>query len=84
MDYSLIVHCVDPHASPNEVARDYGISLIEEPVGTYDAIVIAVAHNEYKEMDKADFKKLSNGQAILFDLKGILPSSQDGTIIWRL
>jgi len=84
MDYSLNVHCLDPHASPNEVAHDYGISLIDEPIGTYDAIIIAVAHDEYKSMDEAYFKKLSNGQAIIFDLKGLLPNPKNGTIIWRL
>jgi len=77
MDYSLNVHAVDPYASPNEVAREYGISLIDKPVGTYDAIVIAVAHNVYKEKDEAYFKSLSNGQPIIFDLKGILPAPQN-------
>lgn len=84
MDYSLNVHTVDPNASPNEVAHEYGISLIEEPVGTYDAIVIAVAHKEYMDIDESYLKKLSNGQPILFDLKGILASQKEGIIIWRL
>ena len=84
MDYSLNVHSVDPYASPNEVAHEYGISLIDQPVGTYDAIVIAVAHKEYEEMDEAYFKNLSNGQPILFDLKGMLPSPKEGAIVWRL
>lgn len=84
MDYSLNVHTVDPYASPNEVAHEYGISLIDEPVGKYDAIVIAVAHDVYKNKDESYFKALSNGQPILFDLKGILPSPQNGSLVWRL
>lgn len=84
MEYSLNVHTVDPYASPNEVAHEYGIPLIEEPVGKYDAIVIAVAHDVFREKEETYYKSLSNGQPILFDLKGILPPPQEGTLIWRL
>jgi len=84
MDYSLNVHTVDPYASPNEVAREYGISLIEEPVGKYDAIIIAVAHSTFREQSISYFKALSNDPPILFDLKGILPTPQEGVLLWRL
>jgi len=84
MDYSINVHTVDPYASPNEVAHEYGISLIDEPVGKYDAIIIAVAHDVYKQKETAYFESLMNGKPIIFDLKGMLPKSENETIIWRL
>ena len=84
MDYSLNVHTVDPYASPNEVAHEYGIPLIDEPVGKYDAIIIAVAHDVYKQKETAYFESLMNGKPIIFDLKGMLPTPQNETIIWRL
>lgn len=83
MDYSLNVHVVDPQASANEVAHEYGISLLEAPMGTYDAILIAVGHKEYKEMTKDELELLSNGDLILFDIKGIKKAS-DFNNYWTL
>lgn len=71
MSYSLNVHVVDPWASANEVAHEYGISMIDVPVGTYDAVVIAVGHKEYRLLSKADLVQLSNGEVLLFDIKGV-------------
>ena len=71
MDYSLNVHVVDPHASANEVAHEYGISMVDEPQGGYDAIAIAVGHQEYKALSKAEMQSLSNGPLLLFDIKGV-------------
>ena len=84
MEYSLNVHTVDSYASPNEVAHEYGISIIDTPVGKYDAVIVAVAHNEYKEKDAAYFKNLMNGTPILFDLKGIFNFSENDIQIWKL
>lgn len=75
MSYSLNVHVIDPWASANEVAHEYGVTLIDTPVGTYDAIIVAVGHKEYKVMTKAEFQKLSNGDLLLFDIKGVLPAN---------
>lgn len=71
MDYSLNVHVVDPWASPNEVAHEYGISMIEQSQGKYDAVVIAVPHKEYKLHDRNYFGSLLNEPGLVFDLKGI-------------
>ena len=71
MDYSLNVHVVDPYASPNEVAHEYGIGMIDKPVGKYDAIVIAVGHQAYRQYDKSALQALSKDELILFDVKGI-------------
>ena len=84
MDYSLNVHVVDPHASANEVAHEYGISMIDEPVGKYDAIVIAVGHQEYKSLEKSDLEELSKEELILFDIKGVLKPLRKSTNYWRL
>jgi UDP-N-acetyl-D-galactosamine dehydrogenase len=83
MSFSLNVHTIDPWASANEVAHEYGISLIETPIGTYDAIVLAVGHKEYKVLSKDDLQKLSNGEVLLFDIKGIL-KPETGDFYWKL
>ena len=83
MDYSLNVHVVDPHASANEVAHEYGIAMIEEPVGKYDAIILAVGHEEYKKLKKKDLQALSKDELILFDIKGV-KDRKDYENYWKL
>jgi UDP-N-acetyl-D-galactosamine dehydrogenase len=83
MDYSLNVHLVDPHASPNELAHEYGVTLIDEPVGKYDAIIVAVGHQEYKNMSAKELQDLSKNGLLLFDIKGV--KSKEGTeYYWKL
>jgi UDP-N-acetyl-D-galactosamine dehydrogenase len=82
-DYSLIVDVVDPHANPEEIAHEYNITLKAEPTGKYDAIILAVGHNEYRKMSKNDFDLLSKEKLILFDIKGII-DSEDIEFYWKL
>jgi len=83
MGYSMNVHITDPHASPNEVAHEYQLSMTEQLAENYDAIILAVAHQEFKEMTIADIKTKMNGTPILFDLKGIFAPTED-LAYWRL
>lgn len=83
MDYSIQVHAVDPHGNPNELAHEYGVSLIDKPIGGYDIIVLAVGHKEYIQMSVADFEKLSKDVLYMFDIKGVLNAS-DYKNYWRL
>lgn len=71
MSYSLNVHVVDPWASANEVSHEYGISMIDAPIGKYDAVVLAVGHDEYKKLTKIELQSLANGDLLLFDIKGV-------------
>jgi UDP-N-acetyl-D-glucosamine/UDP-N-acetyl-D-galactosamine dehydrogenase len=85
MDYSINVHITDPYASPNEIAHEYRLTVTEKLSDNYDAVIVAVAHDEYKKLDAAYFKSIMNGSPILFDLKGLYPfHEQDGIEIWRL
>ncbi|CCH51608.1 nucleotide sugar dehydrogenase [Fibrisoma limi BUZ 3] len=85
MKYSINVHLVDPHASPNEVAHEYNLTLMDGPSNKYDAVIAAVCHDEYKALDISYFKELMNGQPILLDLKGMYAVREDdGVEYWRL
>jgi UDP-N-acetyl-D-galactosamine dehydrogenase len=84
MDYSLNVHIVDPHASPNDVAHEYKLTLVDDISNNYDAVVVAVAHEEYKNLDMDYFKSIMNGEPVLFDLKCVYPKEVEGIDIWRL
>ena len=83
MDFSIQVHVVDPHGNPNELAHEYGISLIEKPLGDYDIIVMAVGHKAYLQMTVSDFQKLSKDELYMFDIKGVL-NAADYKNYWRL
>lgn len=65
---NVIVH--DPWADPTIARHEYGVELHNElPVKQYDAVILAVAHNEFKKLDIAD---ISNENGVVYDVKGIL------------
>ncbi|SFK49617.1 Vi polysaccharide biosynthesis UDP-N-acetylglucosamine C-6 dehydrogenase TviB [Rhodanobacter glycinis] len=77
------VDIYDPWADAAEAKAEYGLDLLPhapEP-GTYDAVVIAVAHDEFKAGGSAGVRALANGRAVLYDIKGILPKDEvDGRL----
>jgi len=73
-DYGMAVDIADPWADPRDVAEEYGIDISNEPaMAEYDAVVIAVAHNHFKEMGSAGVRRLLGQNGVLFDVKGIFP-----------
>lgn len=85
MSFFINVHVVDPYASPNEVAHEYKFSLVDEISTNYDAVVVAVAHDEYRELPAAFFRSIMNDEPILMDLKGIYPQAvEEDMVYWRL
>ncbi len=83
-DFSINVHIVDPYASPNEVAHEYKLTLSDKISTGYDAVVVAVAHDEYRNYDSAFFKSIMGKNPILVDLKAIYERVDDGIEYWRL
>ncbi|WP_128548180.1 nucleotide sugar dehydrogenase [Larkinella soli] len=85
MKYSVNVHIVDAQASPNEVAHEYNLTLMDSPSNQYDAVVVAVGHDEYRQLDIAYFRSIMNSQPILLDLKGLYATGDlDGMEYWRM
>lgn len=69
-DYSVKVTTFDPWANPKEVEHEYKIeSHTELPAQKFDAIVLGVAHNEFKNID---FGSLKKDNCIVYDVKGVL------------
>lgn len=69
-NFDINVDIYDPWASPKEVEREYGIYISNRiPDGQYNAVILAVAHREFLELDIKSFSK--NG--VIYDVKGILP-----------
>jgi UDP-N-acetyl-D-galactosamine dehydrogenase len=74
--YSMEVDVYDPWVAPKEAKCEYGISILSTlEEGKYDAVVIAVSHNDFKEMGQ-DIYKLGNDLTIYFDMKNILDNSE--------
>jgi len=74
--YSVNVDVHDPWACAKETLHEYGIELIDEPkLNYYDAVILAVAHNEFKIFDQVCFDKFTKKNSVIYDLKNILPKS---------
>jgi UDP-N-acetyl-D-galactosamine dehydrogenase len=67
----VAVDVYDPWASPAQVKADYNISLIKSIEDTYDAIILAVAHNEFNEIDFS--KLIKDNNSVIYDTKSVLP-----------
>lgn len=79
-DFGLSVDVSDTWADPAEARAEYGVDLVTEPQdGAYDAILLAVAHREYAKLTAAEIRALGKPNAVLYDLKGILPKA-DGDL----
>lgn len=86
MSYSIHVHITDSHASPNEVAHEYKFSLVDHISDDYDAIIVAVSHEEYKSKDAEFFRSISkDDNPVLIDIKGMYAPAQMASLnYWRL
>ena len=84
--YSVEVDVVDPYADPVEVRQQHKIELKEEIEGRYEAIVVAVGHKSYRELDASFFyDHLNENSRMLFDLKGLYDFKEHNDLTyWRL
>ncbi|MEO9557603.1 MAG: nucleotide sugar dehydrogenase, partial [Nonlabens ulvanivorans] len=77
-EYSINASVYDPLADPIQVKQEYGISNLTNLSGEkYDAIVLAVAHNEFLKMD---LRLISNENTVVYDVKGVLKAGADQTL----
>lgn len=71
-EFGILVDVHDAYADSVAVKNEYGIDLIAQLRGTYDAVILAVAHNEYKTLD---VKNLLHPNSVVFDTKAIIDRS---------
>jgi UDP-N-acetyl-D-glucosamine/UDP-N-acetyl-D-galactosamine dehydrogenase len=76
------VDVYDPWVNPIEANKEYSVELVKKPISAkYDAIVITVAHDIFKEMTFKQINKLGNQNHVLYDVKYLLrPSESDGRL----
>lgn len=76
-EYNINVQVYDPWASSAIVTREYGIHLSKEGIenlkGQFDAVILAVSHNEFKDINVREF--LNSPKGVVFDVKAALDKS---------
>jgi UDP-N-acetyl-D-galactosamine dehydrogenase len=79
-EYNVAADVYDPWVSMEEARREYGITPIAEPQpGGYDAIILAVAHDQFRAMGTDKIRALGKDMHVLYDLKYIL-SPEDADV----
>ncbi|MEZ4720646.1 MAG: nucleotide sugar dehydrogenase [Flavobacteriales bacterium] len=83
--YMVDVHVTDPYASSEELMHEYGFGLVDKLDRVYDAVIVAVNHDEYVKMSSTDFRQLLNDdKGILVDVKGIYRNNISDLNYWSL
>lgn len=82
--YSCNVEIIDSYADAKEVKHEYGLDLSEQPIGKYDAIILAVNHKDYTNLNEDYFINLSNDDGLLVDVKGVYRNKIKTLSYWSL
>ena len=91
-EYGITATVADPTADKNEAKHLYGMEFVDiSDIKDCDAVILAVAHEEFKSITEADFDKMfkvaDNSKKVLVDIKGLLDRKtyeNAGYIYWRL
>ena len=80
--HNLNIDIYDPFVNKNEVVNMHGVNIIDEPgEGKYDAIILAVEHDVFKELSFKQIKNFGKEKSIIYDIKHILEIDQvDGRL----
>ena len=72
-EYNIAVDVYDPWVNSTEAQHEYGITPISEPaINAYDGIVLAVAHNEFRDLGVENIRRYGKAEHVLYDLKYLL------------
>ena len=75
-EYNVKADVYDPWVDPDEAREEYGLELVEEPAeGAYDAIIIAVAHQQFRELGLGRIHSYCRADCVVFDVKYLFPAS---------
>ncbi|WP_168415524.1 Vi polysaccharide biosynthesis UDP-N-acetylglucosamine C-6 dehydrogenase TviB [Acinetobacter indicus] len=76
-EYNIQADVYDPWVDTQEAQHEYGITPIASlEQGQYDAVILAVAHEQFKAMGATDIRALAKPEHILYDLKYVLEQSE--------
>jgi UDP-N-acetyl-D-glucosamine/UDP-N-acetyl-D-galactosamine dehydrogenase len=87
-EFGIVLQIADPYADAEEARSEYGVTLIPfKNLKSADAVVVAVAHADYRNLNAANLKTLLKEPALLIDVKSIFPRTMlesAGIRVWRL
>jgi len=76
-DYRCDVDIYDPWVSVCEAQQEYGVTTITQPnTDTYDAIILAVAHNQFRDMGAGTIRSWAKSNSVVYDLKYVLSAEE--------
>ncbi len=70
--FNADVQVVDPNADPEEFKHEYNLELTPAIGSQYDAVILAVNHKEYEQLDETYFQSICTDSAVIIDIKGVL------------
>jgi UDP-N-acetyl-D-galactosamine dehydrogenase len=81
-EFNCNVDVYDPWVDKDEAVHEYGIKLIDQPVeGKYDAILLAVAHDEFKRLSVEQIRAYGKDNHVLYDIKYLFKTHEsDGRL----
>lgn len=84
--YGLHVDVYDPHADAREVKEEYGFKISENIGKDYDAVVLAVVHDEFTSYSEEDFANMlkNDNKGIVIDIKGVYRNQIKKLTYWSL
>ncbi|WP_348826592.1 Vi polysaccharide biosynthesis UDP-N-acetylglucosamine C-6 dehydrogenase TviB [Halomonas sp. RT37] len=73
-EFNVAVDVLDPHVDRDEAVAAFGLRPVDEPEpGAYDAVIIAVAHHEFRDIGVERIRGWGKPEHVLYDLKYLLP-----------
>ncbi len=84
ISYGVQVDVTDPKADSKHMKHEYGFDLVEKIGTDYDAVIVAVNHTEYINLDEKYFQSITGKDAIIVDLKGIYKDRIENLTYWSL
>jgi UDP-N-acetyl-D-galactosamine dehydrogenase len=82
--FNITVDVEDPYAMEEEVHHEYGLKLVREGAGNYDAVIVTVPHAPYVDLDDAYFTSITREGALIADLRGIYKNKIINRKYWSL
>ena len=75
-EYNINVDIYDPWVSKDEAMEEYGLSLIDEPANDYEAVIVAVAHNEFIKLGANGVRNFLKEGGLFYDLKSLFAKNK--------
>ena len=75
-EYNINIDIYDPWVSKEEAMEEYGLNLVNEPSKDYEAVIVAVAHNEFIELGADGVRNLLKKDGLLYDLKSLFDKNK--------